>query len=247
MPQTVIIHLRQTNSTNDYLRTYHGERGELMTIVIADSQSAGRGQGTHTWESQPGKNILASISFDTHELPAQRQFAILQAMALAVRDTLTDIIGETDRLTIKWPNDIYYKDSKISGTLSECEVRQGTIQSCIIGIGLNVNQQTFLSDAPNPVSLRQITGEEHDISETLDALATRARTYIYMLRRRELDQIDQAYRRHLYRRSGRHAYQDTAGTFQAEIAGIETTGHLLLRDNEGTIRQYAFGEVKAII
>ena len=72
--------------------------------------------------------------------------------------------------SIKWPNDIYVKNDKIAGILIENSIIGDKIENTIAGIGLNINQNNFVSDAPNPVSLRMVTGKNYDLSNCLNQL-----------------------------------------------------------------------------
>ena len=156
------IRLTEVNSTNSYLKGYPQEPDEELTFVWSDSQTAGRGCGTNTWESEPGKNLTFSLLFHPLAVPPSKQFIISMANALALRDALLAFVPD---IVIKWPNDIYWHDCKLAGTLIETTLKQGRIRDCIIGTGLNVNQERFISDAPNPVSLCQITGHPFDREE----------------------------------------------------------------------------------
>lgn len=236
-----IIHLEETDSTNRYLADYHGEEGSTMTVVWADYQTAGRGQGSNTWESQRGMNLTFSLKTYPTALDARRQFILSEATAIAICDALP--LG----LSIKWPNDIYWHDSKLSGTLSQCTLHQGRVAQCIVGIGINANQTLFTSGAPNPVSLRQITGNDVDRESLLTTIVERIAHYMEMVDLGDYSQIDNLYLRHLYRKTGMHLYEDANGRFEAETAGITPNGHLLLRRRDATIGEYAFKEVAFII
>ena len=159
MEDIKLIRTAETDSTNRLLREYAGEEGRLMTVLTADYQTAGRGQGGNTWESAPGENLLVSVRLHPQALSASRQYALTEAGALAVRDTAARYAGEA---SVKWPNDVYVGDRKVSGTLSECDISGTLIKTCTLGIGLNVNQQEFTGDAPNPVSLAQLAGRRID-------------------------------------------------------------------------------------
>ncbi|MBQ9646449.1 MAG: biotin--[Prevotella sp.] len=228
-----IIHIPETESTNDYLRTH---RSDADVAVWTDFQTAGRGCGTNTWESEPGRNLLFSLLIHPREVRAAEQFCISMAMSLAIVDALSAYVGEG--LSIKWPNDIYWHDRKLCGILIECQISGQHIRDCIIGVGLNVNQQRFLSDAPNPVSLRQILGCEQDREALLQRI----------LEAFTLSGTDAGrYRSLLYRREGLHRYRDSAGVFRAALQTVEDDGHLVLRDEAGATRRYAFKEVQFII
>ena len=240
--RTVFLHLDEVESTNAFLHSYKGEEGERMTVAVTDFQTAGRGQGTNRWESERGKNLTFSVKCHPKGLSAARQYVMLEAGALAVRNALEAFAYEA--FTIKWPNDIYWKDYKISGTLSECSVTGDGIRKCILGIGVNVNQRYFVSDAPNPVSLLLITGEETERESLLNDIAARLEQYLDLIDSGNYETIETAYRQHLYRRNGFFPYEDSTGCFEAEIADILPNGHLLLRRHDGILSEYAFKEVK---
>lgn len=238
------IHTEETDSTNRLLRDYAGEEGGLMTVATCDYQTAGRGQGNNTWESERGKNLLFSVRVYPASLPANRQYVITEAMALAIRDTLARY---TDGISIKWPNDIYWRDMKISGTLSECDICRGCVRSCIVGTGINVNQQRFVSGAPNPVSLRQIIGRDMDRGRLLGRLLADLEAYVGKVNGGCYGHIHSEYLRSLYRRTGVFAYSDSDGEFMASVDTVEPDGRLVLRRESGELVRYGFKEVKFII
>ena len=150
-----LIHINETNSTNNYLQSLCSEQKvEELTVVVADFQTSGRGQRGNSWESDPGKNLLFSTVIFPEFLEARRQFLISQIISLAIKEELDTY---TTDISIKWPNDIYWKEKKICGMLIENDLMGRNISQSIIGIGININQEIFHSSAPNPVSLLQIT------------------------------------------------------------------------------------------
>lgn len=239
-----LITVEEVDSTNDFLRHYSGEEGERITVALAEYQTAGRGQGENVWESERGKNVTFSIKCAPQGLPVVRQYVMLEAGAIAVRDGLEKYVGE---ITIKWPNDVYYRDSKISGTLSECSVSSAGIRSCILGIGINVNQEVFSGNAPNPISLLNIRGVETNRMEVLRAVVERFDAYLQMVNEGRYDEIDNLYKSALYRRLGFFPFEDSCGRFVAEYHDILTNGHIVLRRSDGTLSEYAFKEVKYLI
>lgn len=252
MEKIKIIRTDCTDSTNRYLHDYTGEEGTLMTVISADFQTAGRGQGTNSWESEHGANLTFSIKTHPVGIPANRQYIMLEAKALAIKDTLTAHLESHlslthEEVTIKWPNDIYYGNSKISGTLSECSLQGNIVRSCITGTGINLNQRKFISNAPNPISIWQITGRDTERESFLMMLLERFETYLDMVNRHDFKTIDKLYACSLYRRHGIFRYEDCNGMFHAEICGITPEGHLMLHASDGQIREYAFKEVKFII
>ncbi len=239
-----LIRLDETDSTNRFLREYKGEEGRRMTVAMAAYQTNGRGQGSNSWESERGQNLTFSVKTYPKDVPANRQFVMLEAMALAIRDVLSTY---ADDITIKWPNDIYWRDRKISGTLSECSLNKGMVKDCIIGTGININQMTFVSDAPNPVSLRQITDMETCVDEVLGKLTTHFSELLNRVDAGDYDTIHDEYKSVLYRRNGSFRYRDADGEFCGEIETVEPNGHLVLRKENGEIRKYAFKEVEYLV
>ncbi len=229
-----IIHIDETDSTNRWLRE---QGGKDDMVVWADFQTAGRGQGSNSWESERGKNLTFSILLHPTDIPANRQFAISMQVSLALCEALGQHIGD---LSIKWPNDIYWRNAKIAGILIENRLHGNTICESIIGIGLNVNQRQFCSDAPNPVSLWQISERETDREVLLKDILSNIRSLIGQ-------DVRQQYLSMLYRRTGYHPYTDKDGAFMAKISDVQDDGHLVLQDEEGTKRLYAFKEVSFII
>ena len=163
------IHLNETHSTNSYLRELIMREKEQPegTVVITDYQTAGRGQKGNSWESERGKNLTFSILLHPNHIPPGKQFILSQLISIAI----VGVLKKYDRhFTIKWPNDIYWKEKKIAGMLIEVDLTGSSLSNAIIGIGININQRHFKSDAPNPVSLTQITGKEHNLSELLEKI-----------------------------------------------------------------------------
>ena len=170
-----IIHIDETDSTNRWLMEHSDSSLETLSdvakepslCVVADYQTAGKGCGTNSWESERGKNLTFSVMLHPVEIPASGQFRISEAVSVALCTTLEAYIY--NKVEIKWPNDIYVGDQKICGILIENRLQGSTIMNSIVGIGLNVNQQIFRSDAPNPVSMYQLVGHEMDRTALLDA------------------------------------------------------------------------------
>lgn len=232
--------LDTVGSTNDFIKTMN----EKWAVACADFQQAGRGQAQNKWESERGKNLLFSVKMPTPPIPADKQYLLSMAGALALKETLDSYAYG---FTLKWPNDIYWENGKISGTLIETAISGRLIRQCIYGIGINVNQRIFLSDAPNPISLYGIINKETDRDELLKIFLSKLETYISVLEEQRFDEVVSAYNKNLYRRVGFYQYEDKNGRFEAEIAEVRANGYLVLRDRAGKRREYELKEVKFII
>jgi BirA family biotin operon repressor/biotin-[acetyl-CoA-carboxylase] ligase len=237
-----VISLPETHSTNDLLRQrLRSERLPEGTIISTDFQTAGKGQVGNTWESEAGKNLLFSIVLYPEHIEIEKQFIISQIISLAIKNTLELY---TSDICIKWPNDIYWKDKKIAGILIENSLQKGKIQFSIIGIGLNVNQTEFISDAPNPVSLAQITGREYNREEILLQITSEIKKLYTEM---DTDKIHTSYLTSLYRNHGWNLYRAENETFEAQIAAIKADGMLELKLKDESVRGFYFKEVEFVI
>ena len=239
-----IIRFDEIDSTNSFLHGYHDGDDVDTVVVVAEYQTAGRGQGTNHWESERGKNITMSVRVAPKGVKATEQYVLSMCMALAVKDALSEY---SEGMTVKWPNDIYWNDKKISGTLIETTIAGKNVKTCIFGTGINVNQTEFLSDAPNPVSIKQIVGHEVDREELLKKVMRNLEKYLKIVYSGERKKIHDAYMNCLYRKEGVHKYRDNNGTFEASIERVEDSGHLVLRSTDGRERRYGFKEVAFVL
>lgn len=240
-----VIHLAETDSTNTYLREHAEEiKKHELVVVSTDFQSAGRGQRGNSWESECNKNLLFSIRCRPLFLPANKQFLLSEIMSLSVKESLEQF---QDDFTIKWPNDIYWKEKKIGGILIENDLIGKNISQCILGNGLNINQNLFTSNAPNPVSLKQITGKAFSCKEILISILNRFESYYQSLQAEQFEMVHQKYHDALFRQYGFYSFQDPNGSFKACIDHVEPSGLLVLKDESGNLRSYAFKEVSYLL
>lgn len=240
-----ILRLARIDSTNSYAAREARNMPDQV-IITADSQTAGRGQRGNSWEAEPGLNLTFSLFFRPSGFPAREQFFLSEAVALAVRDALEAIGVEAK---VKWPNDIYVGSRKIAGLLLEHKLIGPSIAHTIAGIGLNVNQRRFLSDAPNPVSVWQLTGRETDLSALLNTLADCLETRLSRaFDEKARPRLHADYMAALWRGTGIFSYRDVASgeVFSASVEGVEPLGHILLRSG-ASLRRYAFKEVEFLL
>jgi len=234
--------LEEAESTNLYLKQLAREEYlEEGSMVVADFQTVGRGQMGSTWFSSKGENLLFSLLIYPKDVLAKEQFIISRIASLAVKNTLDQF---TDDIRIKWPNDIYWKERKIAGILIENDIEGRCIGNSVIGVGININEQSFPSGLLNPVSLLQITGSVHDRDYILNIFQREFFLLYRDFQQGEVKAIEDEYMLDLYRVNGYYWYEDKNGRFMAEIDDVLPSGHLVLRimdTNEE--RKYAFKEV----
>lgn len=232
------------------------------TVVVTDRQTAGRGQRGNSWEAQPGANLTFSLLLRPQAIPAARQFELSMIVALEVAACVRRALAGAPvapQVCVKWPNDIYVGDRKIAGILIENSLSGSGIERSIAGIGLNVNQRRFLSDAPNPTSIIHYTGTLTPLAPLLETLCTsiltaleRYETAIAASAPREVsaalghshsgarEALLARYRAELWRGEGEHSFHEPGGaTFRASIASIAPDGTLTL----STGKTYAFKEI----
>ena len=242
-----IIHLKEVDSTNIYLLNNADKfSNEETTVAVSDYQTAGRGMGTNTWESEPDKNLLFSILIHPIWLEPQMQYIISMAHALSLYDVLSSYSKD---VTIKWPNDIYWKERKISGTRIDGNIKAGKLSDMVIGTGININQNEFHGSAPNPVSLTQITGKAYNRQTILNEIIARFKLYLDIAKsewtiHKDCSTILTEYHKHLFWKEGIHHYEDANGQFDAEFIEVLPNGIMRLKRTDGTISEYEFKEVK---
>jgi BirA family biotin operon repressor/biotin-[acetyl-CoA-carboxylase] ligase len=256
------IHLPEIDSTNSYLLQQLASGADYPdgTVVFTTCQTHGRGQVNNSWESEPGQNLAFSLLLKPEFLPITMNFALSELTALAIAETLDELV---EGFSIKWPNDIYHDDRKAVGILIENRLSGHSITHSVIGVGINLNQREFRSNAPNPVSVAQLRAEQGlpdlriEPERVLHDTLTRLMGYYTALRAAALTAADltasAAYRElhsryvaKLYRRTGLHPYQDTDSgeTFEARTFDVEPCGALRLLTAAGEMRRYMFKEVK---
>lgn len=240
-----IVNIESLISTNSYLFDLAGKQdAEEGLVIITDNQTAGKGLGNNTWESQAGKNLTFSILIKPGFLRAEQQFVITQLVSLAILGVCKKILGG-DYLKIKWPNDIYAGNKKLAGILIQNIVKGNSISYSIIGIGLNVNQQVFVSDAPNPVSMIQLLGEALDRGSLLDEILNEFdNAYSDFMKIPETIGLDRNFIDNLYGIGESRFFIDKDGRFEGMIVGVNDYGQLLIKKAEGSICVYAYKEVE---
>ena len=240
--QNNIIYLESVDSTNNYAKNLIND-GEVPegTVISAGFQTVGRGQLHNKWESEPNNNLLVSIILYPSEIRPEEQFVLSMAVSLAIKDLLEKYISG---VKIKWPNDLYSGNDKIAGILIENAIAGNEIVHTIAGIGLNINQEHFLSDAPNPVSLKLITGIEYKTSEVLHQLISCLNDRYAAVLAGERKGLEKDYHSSMWRLGEWHKFRTNMETFTGQITGTDKSGCLLVRNENGITRNYAFKEIE---
>jgi BirA family biotin operon repressor/biotin-[acetyl-CoA-carboxylase] ligase len=231
------IFFKELESTNSYIsRTLVTEQLTEGTIVHTEYQSAGKGQAGNKWESEKDKNLTFSIILYPSFIRPSEQFLISVSISLGICDFLKRHI---DNCSIKWPNDIYANNDKIAGILIEHSLMADKIQNTIAGIGLNINQERFISDAINPVSLKLLTGREYDLNVVLDQISLDLDKRYNQLINKEFGQLRNDYISQIFRLNEWSQFKDSSGYFRGRIITVTDEGLVRVEKDGGELVDYA--------
>ena len=238
-----LITIKELDSTNTFLKNTLSNSKPLPegTVIMAESQYAGRGQQQNKWNSEAGKNLTFSILLNPTFLAIASQFDLTRVVSLGVHSALESLLG--DQLKIKWPNDIYYTDKKLGGILIENLLQGSQIKQSVIGIGLNINQEVFPDWVPNPVSVKQILQQDYDLRTLLSEICSHIEGYYLNLKAGKVEFIRESYLSRLYWMNETKNFKMPEGIFSGTIKTVRNNG-LLVIDNNGTEMEFNFKEIE---
>ena len=226
-----IIKVSAIDSTNSYLRKMSNEEFvKDYTIIVTDEQKKGRGQMGTIWSSEKGKNLMFSVFKELNPLSIHDSFFVSVATSLSIVKALKE--SNIPYLKIKWPNDILSENNKVCGILIENVIKNNQLSSCIIGVGLNVNQTEF-KKLPKASSLNLITGKYFNLDELLTNITNQLKHYFGRLENGELTSLKKEYEDLLFRKNKPSTFKNAKGNmFSGIIKGISDFGKLnvLLED-----------------
>ena len=240
------IYLLSTRSTNQSVQDMLSKNNPVSNLCLyTDKQTQGRGQIGRNWFSDEYKNLTLSYLFNLN-LSTGRHFDLNIALTLALSDFLRELLPR-ETIKIKWPNDIYVGNNKIAGILIQNMIRGKTILHSILGIGININQEQFPEEIPNPVSVRQLIQKEHDLIDlvfSLEAFILNRFTIMSLTKKRNKDN----YIEDLFRIEEAHEFILNANKkrFMGIIKGVSEEGQLII-EASGQKQNYNFREISFII
>lgn len=236
----------EIDSTNDLC--YELTKSDYIeegTIIRAINQIKGKGQKGNKWESENDKNLTFSILLKPNQIQPANQFILNQAISLSMIDFIKSIT-KSDKIKIKWPNDIYFGEKKIAGILIETQIMGNQIENAIIGIGLNVNQLDFKNHLPNPISLKQITQIDYNLDNLLIDFLPFIELHIDQLYEKDFKNIETIYMKNLLYFNYSKLYKVNNKIINAKIVGISKFGKLILQINSDIKIECDFKEVEFI-
>ena len=222
------IVLDSVDSTNNYaMAQIHAGTALHGTSYFAYQQLSGKGRRGKSWQTETGKNIIMTIVLNTGFIPVYQQFQLNMAISVACCDFLSNY---TNNVSIKWPNDLYWNDSKAGGLLIENIIRGDNWQWAVIGIGININQESFPGELPNPVSLKQITGETYSVVDKGKELYRNVMNVFNDLKKNGSGNVFILYNKNLYKRDQQVRLKKDNMVFDTKILGVDKLGSLLTKD-----------------
>lgn len=242
-----ILNVEEISSTNAHLFSLlNAENALNISIVTAEFQTAGKGQQGNSWHSARGENLLFSHVVFPQQLAAVEQFVISQIVALALCKTLQSFGIES---CIKWANDIYVGNKKIAGVLIENQLSGNLVKTCIVGIGLNVNQMEFPHGLPNPISMAQCVQKNFDRNEVLELYLQNFESAFSDFENQNISRnaIANDYKRNLFRFQIPARFSDSAGEFEGVITDVKNDGKLVVQGTNGRNQEYHFKEIAFLI
>lgn len=238
-----LIQLKSVDSSNNYaMAQVQAQLAEHGTTWLAEYQTAGRGQRGKSWEASPGQNIIMTTAIVPTGILIHHQFQLSMAVALACNDFLAHYA--LHYTSIKWPNDIYWKDRKAGGILIENVLQGNEWKYALVGIGLNINQTTFDPALKNPVSLKQVTGKHYELPALAKELCICLENRWQQLQR-DSHLIFTQYNQHLYKLNEIVRLKKDNVIIEAKLLGVNEQGALMI--DTGIPTAIPFGEVEWLL
>jgi BirA family transcriptional regulator, biotin operon repressor / biotin---[acetyl-CoA-carboxylase] ligase len=263
---TPFIELQTVDSTNNYaFSRIHAGLAQHGLVIFAHEQTAGKGQRGKKWASSKGVNIALSIIIKPAPLTVAHQFQLSACAAVAIHEFFRKYAGVDTR--IKWPNDLYWKDRKAGGILIESVVRSqkpgpdsyrdrigepgvNNWLWAVIGIGININQTSFPTELPNPVSLKQITGKSFDTVELAKEICRLFNDHFEQLITHGFEEIYTQYVSRLYKINEKVKLKKDNLVFETTLKGVSPIGKLIVQhgvEEDPITIGFDFGEIAWVI
>jgi BirA family biotin operon repressor/biotin-[acetyl-CoA-carboxylase] ligase len=241
-----LVKLSEVDSTNTYLKDLVSKSKPLMdgTVIMADHQFAGRGQNENIWYSQAGLNLTCSIYLKSSFLAVNEQFFLNMAVCLGITDCLITLLNND--CSIKWPNDIFYKNRKLGGILIENITKGYQLKESIIGIGLNINQTDFGDLENNATSIAKILHQNYDITNLLIQICAAIEKRYLQLKSGQKTILAADYQKRLFLLHQTSMFEINNKVVEGEILGVATEGYLMMKI-DGESYEFDLKEVKFIV
>lgn len=237
------IHLDSVDSTNaEAKRLIQAKKAQEGLVITTDDQHSGRGQYGRVWESKPGQNAIMTVVLTPQHLKIADQFLLNIICSLAVANVVSTFSSD---VRVKWPNDVYVRDRKISGILIQNFIQGGAIKNSICGIGINVNQSSWPVPNIRATSFIKETGEIYEVKEVIDQMCAQLDA-LYKLLRYNPQSLMKAYTDQLYKKDEASMFKDDTAEFSGIIRGVDSIGRLIV-EQQGVKCYYMHGALTHLI
>jgi len=238
------MEIDSVESTNNYaMQLVHKGLAQHGTAIFALEQTAGKGQRGRRWYAGVGENIILSVILNTSGLQLSNQFLLSMTAAIATYDFFNAYA--VDETSVKWPNDLYWRDRKAGGILIENVITGKEWQWAVVGIGININQVIFNDDVANAVSLKQITGKNYKPVELAKELCIKLQEKYEILLIKENNALVDAYNNVLYKKGETVTLKKNSTVFNCTVKGVNIFGQLITES--ATEQLFDVGEVQWVI
>ena len=239
-----LIKLNAIGSTNDWLKNkLQSGNCHDGDVVWTMNQTKGRGQYSNVWSSDSQKNITFSVFKRFSELNSDDSFLINCAVTLAIIETLEKF--KIPNLKIKWPNDILSANNKIGGVLIENIIKGKKLNASITGIGINVNQKSFI-DLPSAGSMFLQTNKKYDLKKVFDELLYTHDLFFNLLKKPDKVELLSSFEKSMYKKGEWCQFKTNGSKFLGRIIGVSDHGLLTVEKKSKKVIQYSNGGVKMI-
>lgn len=230
--------IKIVDSTNAYLKALSSKKDLVnFTVVQADYQNSGKGQGTNSWFSDDGKNLLFSVLIKHSNIPVSKNIYINFAISIGLYNVLAEYVP---LVNIKWPNDLFVNHQKICGILIENSLKGTLITQSVVGIGLNVNQIDFPKHLPKAISLKNILHKDTDRSVLLKKIIVSIQKQMAIFNSTSIEHLKEHYEHLLYQKNIFSMYKDLNNqSFSGKITGVSSSGMLQVELADGRIKSFA--------
>jgi len=238
-----IIKLDAIDSTNSFLKdlALHTSLENYYTVVT-NNQTKGKGQQNTKWHSKPFKNATFSTFLNLNDLKVNQKKYLNFAVSLAIFDTLSH--KNVPKLSIKWPNDIMSANKKICGILIENTFIGSKIKNSVVGIGLNVNQESFPDVLQHATSMKLQTNINYNLEELIHELLLNIKHRISALLSKKFTALEEEYIAVLYKKNIPTMFKDSRDKhFMGKITGISVSGNLMIALEDETVKEFGLKEV----
>ena len=237
------LHFDSLNSTNETLGQL-SKKIELQNgfYITADYQKSGKCQNNDKWDSNPKENLLISI-FLNLDLNIKNSFMLNQLASLSILDTLSKFLEQ--KIEIKWPNDVYADNKKISGILINNIVKGGIINSSVIGIGINVNQTNF-NKKYIATSMKLLSERDFELNEIEKILMKNIKKQSMILLEKKISLLSSRYNNHLYGKNLDSLFILNKKRIYAKVIGVNQNGKIKLMFGDSEVNEFSQNEVKLL-